>query len=206
MTEERPNKALQVTAARTDNLYAVPPDLPVPADDGACDHLPRLPWPSVALPSTRGRLVSLAAVETDWLVVYFYPRTGLPDQDPPGGLAAWDSIPGARGCTPQACSYRDYSSELIKRGAQVFGVSTQDTAYQQEVVERLHLPYELLSDSALELARALRLPTFSVAGQNLIKRLTLISRRGRIETCLYPVFPPNSDAAKVLRYITEGAC
>src|SRR5262245_65408789 len=191
--------------SRSDDLYLLPPDLPIPRDDGSCDHLAGSMWPALPLRSTRGLYVSLASIKAEWLVVYCYPRTGLPDQDPPGGLAAWDSIPGARGCTPQACSYRDYNSELIQRGAQVFGVSTQDTAYQQEVVERLRLPYELLSDSALELARALRLPTFSVAGQNLIKRLTLIGRRGRIETCLYPVFPPNSDAAKVLRYITEGA-
>lgn len=131
------------------------------------------------------------------------PRTGLPDQDPPGGLAAWDSIPGARGCTPQACSYRDHHSELARLGARVFSVSTQDTAYQREVVERLHLPYELLSDSRLELAGALRLPTFSVAEHTVIKRLTLIGRRGRIETCLYPVFPPDADADNVLRYIAE---
>lgn len=188
--------------SRSDNLYALPADLPVPEDDGACDHLPGLPWPSLALRSTRGRSVSLAEVEAAWLVVYCYPRTGLPDQDPPGGLAAWDSIPGVRGCTPQACSYRDHHSELARYGAQVFGVSTQDTAYQQEVEARLHLPYELLSDLELAFARTLRLPTFSVAGHTVIRRLTLIGRRGRIETCLYPVFPPDADADNVLRYIS----
>ena len=188
---------------RSDDLYALPADLPVPVDDGACGHLPGMSWPTVALPSTSGRLVSLAAERADWLVVYFYPRTGLPDQDPPGGLEAWDSIPGARGCTPQACSYRDHRAELGRLGAQVFGVSTQDTTYQREVVERLHLPYELLSDSRLELASALRLPTFSVAGHTVIKRLTLIGRRGRIDACFYPVFPPDADAEKVLRYISE---
>src|SRR5262249_16808198 len=153
------------------------------------------------LRTTRGTWVSLAAVKAAWLIVYCYPRTGQPDQDPPGGLAAWDSIPGARGCTPQACAYRDHYSELIRRGAQVFGVSTPDTDYQREVVERLHLPFELLSDSGLELTRALRLPTFSVAGQTLIKRLTLVGREGRIEKCFYPVFPPDADAENVLRYI-----
>jgi peroxiredoxin len=187
---------------RSDNLYALPADLPVPTDDGACRHLAGMTWPKVALPSTSGRLVSLADDDSEWLVVYFYPRTGLPDQDPPGGLHAWDSIPGARGCTPQACAYRDHRSELARHGALVFGVSTQDSGYQREVVERLHLPYELLSDSSLELTNALRLPTFTVAGQTLIKRLTLISRNGRIETCFYPVFPPDADAANVLRYIS----
>jgi peroxiredoxin len=187
--------------SRSDNLYALPPDLPVPLDDGSCDHLPGLLWPSVSLLSTNGRRVSLAAVEAEWVVVYFYPRTGLPDQDPPGGLAAWDSIPGVRGCTPQACSYRDHYSELIRRGIQVFGISTQDSDYQREAVNRLHLPFELLSDSELELARALRLPTFSVAGYTLIKRLTLIGSGGCIERCFYPVFPPDADAENVLSYI-----
>jgi peroxiredoxin len=187
--------------ARSDNLYDLPAGLPVPVDDGACDHLPGMPWPSVALPSTGGGLVALAEVETDWLVVYFYPRTGLPDQDPPGGLAAWDAIPGARGCTPQSCSYRDHHSELRRLGVRVFGISTQDTAYQREAASRLHLPFELLSDAGLEMARALRLPTFSMAGQTLIKRLTLIGRRRCIERCFYPVFPPSSDAENVLRYV-----
>jgi peroxiredoxin len=187
--------------SRSDNLYALPADLPVPVDDGACNHLPGVAWPSLALRSTRGRSVSLAEVKAPWLVVYCYPRTGLPDQDPPGGLAAWDSIPGARGCTPQACSYRDHHLELAKYGAQVFGLSTQDTAYQQEVEARLHLPYELLSDSELAFAQALRLPTFSVAGHTVIQRLTLIGRRGCIETCFYPVFPPDADADNVLRYL-----
>jgi peroxiredoxin len=189
--------------SRSDNLHSLPPNLPIPVDDGACAHLPGMSWPSLPLRSTRGTWVSLAAVEAAWLVVYCYPRTGLPDQDPPGGLAAWDSIPGARGCTPQACSYRDHYSELIQRGAQVFGVSTQDTDYQREVVERLHLPFELLSDLELKFAGALRLPTFSVAGQTLIKRLTLVGREGRIERCFYPVFPPDADAGNVLRYVAE---
>ena len=188
---------------RSDDLYALPLDLPVPLDDGACQHLAGLAWPRVSLRSTSGRLVSLAdeAAAAEWLVVYFYPRTGLPDRDPPGGLEAWDSIPGARGCTPQACSYRDHRSELARHGAQVFGVSIQDSTYQREVVDRLHLPYDLLSDSRLELAGALRLPTFTVAGHTVIKRLTLIGRIGRIETCFYPVFPPDADAENVLHHI-----
>src|SRR5215468_3007097 len=134
---------------RSDDLYSLPPDLPIPVDDGSCDHLAGLLWPSVPLRSTRGAYVSFAAVKAAWLVVYFYPRTGLPDHDPPGGLAEWDSIPGARGCTPQACAYHNHHAELIKQGAHVFGVRTQDTEYQREVVNRLHLPFELLSDSEL---------------------------------------------------------
>lgn len=185
---------------RSDDLYSLPDDLPVPVDDGACDHLPGMAWPALELPSTAGGTVTLAsaAAQTPWLVVYFYPRTGLPDQDPPGGLAVWDAIPGARGCTPQACSYRDHHAELRARGARIFGVSTQDTEYQREVVERLHLPYALLSDSPLKLVQALRLPTFEVADYTLIRRLTLLGRGGRIERCFYPVFPPDADAANVL--------
>ena len=190
--------------SRSDDLYSLPPDLPIPVDDGSCDHLAGSLWPAVPLRSTRGLYVSLAAVKAEWLVVYCYPRTGLPHDDPPGGLAAWDAIPGARGCTPQACSYRDHHAELVKHGAHVLGVSTQDTEYQREVVDRLHLPFELLSDSKLELAQALQLPTFSVAGQTLTKRLTLVGRGGRIGKCFYPVFPPDADAGNVLRYIGEA--
>jgi len=192
--------------ARTDDLYSLPDDLPVPTDDGACDHLPGSDWPSIALPSTRGRLVAVRDVPADWVVVYFYPRTGLPDQDPPGGTRVWDAIPGARGCTPQACAYRDHYKELKALGAEVFGVSTQDTAYQHEAAERLHLPFELLSDARLELANVLRLPTFEVAGMTLIKRLTLILRRGgRIVRCFYPVFPPDADAERIVEYLRDDA-
>lgn len=188
---------------RSDDLYSLPADLPVPVDDSACAHLPGLPLPDVALQSTRGREVSLPKVEADWLVIYCYPRTGVPDRDPPGGLTAWDSIPGARGCTPQSCSYRDHYGELRALGAEVFGLSTQDTAYQQEAADRLHLPFELLSDAELRFASALKLPTFTVEGITVIKRLTLIARYGRIETCFYPVFPPDADAQQVIAYLQE---
>lgn len=188
-------------AVRTDNLHSLPQDLPVPENDGACDHLAGLEWPPIALPSTRGAHVSLREVDADWVVVYFYPRTGRPDEDPPGGMAAWNSIPGARGCTPQACSYRDRHRELTELGAEVFGVSTQDTEYQREAADRLHLPFQLLSDARLDVARALTLPTFEFAGMTLIKRLTLILRRGRIVRCFYPVFPPDSDAERILEYL-----
>jgi len=150
--------------------------------------------------------VSIPDPSARWTVVYFYPRTGVPDHDPPGGLRAWNAIPGARGCTPQSCSYRDHHAELNALGAEVFGVSTQDTAYQLEAVQRLHLPFELLSDQNLSLAMALRLPTFQVAGATLIKRLTLIVRAGgRIETCFYPVFPSDADAGRVVQYLKGRA-
>ena len=192
--------------ARTDDLYSLPQDLPVPEDDGACDHLLGSQWPPITLPSTGGRLVSVRDVRADWVVVYFYPRTGLPDQDPPGGSQVWDAIPGARGCTPQACSYRNHYGELKTLGAEVFGVSTQDTAYQLEAVERLHLPFELLSDARRELVNALTLPTFEVGGMTLVKRLTLIVKRdGRIVRCFYPVFPPDTDAERIVKYLRENA-
>jgi peroxiredoxin len=190
---------------RTDDLYSLPQNLPVPEDDGACDHLPGSEWPPIALPSTRGGLVSVRDVPADWVVVYFYPRTGRPDENPPGGMEVWNAIPGARGCTPQACSYRDHYRELGALRAEVFGVSTQDTAYQREAVERLHLPFELLSDARRELADALKLPTFEFAGMTLIKRLTLIVKRGgRITRCFYPVFPPDTDADRMLNYLRES--
>jgi peroxiredoxin len=190
---------------RSDNLYALPKNLPVPVDDGACDHLPGMRVPDISLQSTAGGTVSLANVEATWIVAYFYPRTGQPDKDPPGGLAMWDAIPGSRGCTPQSCEYRDHHAELSALGARVFGISTQDTDYQAEAAARLHLPFALLSDASLELARALRLPAFEVAGQTLIKRLTLVVRGGIIEHCFYPVFPPTADAQNVVKYLeTHG--
>lgn len=191
--------------ARSDDLHRLPDDLPVPVDDGACNHLPGMELPDLELPSTRGRLVPIRRLGEGYAIFYFYPRTGLPDQDPPGGLAAWDSIPGARGCTPQACAYRDHHQELRERDAQVFGVSTQTTAYQREMAERLHLPFEVLSDAGLALARALRLPTFTVSGIEVIRRLTLITRGGRIEACFYPVFPPDADAGRILEWIDQRA-
>lgn len=188
---------------RSDNLYALPENLPIPVDDGACDHLPGMPLPAVPLRSTAGGTVTLAGVDAKWVVAYFYPRTGVPDRDPPGGLAKWDAIPGSRGCTPQSCEYRDHHGLLSALGARVFGVSTQDTDYQAEAATRLHLPFELLSDASLELCGALRLPTFVVEGQTLIKRLTLIARAGVIEHCFYPVFPPTADAGNVLQYLRD---
>src|SRR6186713_3006143 len=141
---------------RTDNLMELPKDLPVPQDDGACAHLTGMKLPAITLRSTRGRAVDLAKLKGT-TVVYIYPRTGRPDQELPTG---WNAIPGARGCTPQSCAFRDHYQELAAVGATVYGLSTQDTEYQSEAAQRLHLPFPLLSDARLEFARALRLPTF----------------------------------------------
>ena len=187
--------------ARSDNLHELPRNLPVPQDDGACDHLTGMKLPAVVLPSTRGRAVDLSTLRGT-TVIYIYPRTGRPDQEVPTG---WNEIPGARGCTPQSCAFRDHHEELKRAGAaQVFGVSTQDNAYQREAVERLHLPFELLSDGKLEFARALKLPTFAVDGMTLIKRITLIAREGTIEKVFYPVFPPDRNAGAVLAWLTAA--
>ena len=187
---------------RPDNLYSLPDDLPVPKDDGACDHLRGSMLPSVVLRATSGPTVDLSKEGQPWLVVYCYPRTGRPDEEPPGGAAAWNAIPGARGCTPQSCAYRDHYEELTALGATVYGLSTQDTENQSEAAERLHLPFPLLSDARLGFARALRLPTFTFAGLELAKRLTIIARAGRIEEVLYPVFPSDRDAERVIEWLT----
>ena len=187
--------------ARTDNVMELPKDLPVPQDDGACKHLTGMKLPSLALRSTRGRIVDLSKLKGT-TVIYIYPRTGRPDQELPTG---WNAIPGARGCTPQSCAFRDHYQELKELGvSELFGLSTQDTAYQQEAVERLHLPFELLSDEKLEFAQALRLPTFEVDGMKLIKRITLIVRDGKNEKVFYPVFPPDRNAGEVVRWLTAN--
>ena len=169
----------------------------MPVDDGACDHLVGMSVPAIALPSTASRNVALAEIPGR-TVVYAYPRTGVPGEPSPDG---WDLIPGVRGCTPQSCSFRDHHQELLDLGAEVFGLSTQTTAFQQEMAIRLHLPFEVLSDADLHLTRALRLPTFEVAGMALIRRLTLILRAGRIEHVFYPVFPPDQSAAQTLAWL-----
>jgi peroxiredoxin len=184
---------------RTDNLYELPRDLPIPVDDGACDHLAGMRLPSVPLMSTAGRQVDVSQL-SGRTVVYVYPRTGRPDVDPPQG---WNEIPGARGCTPQSCAFRDQYRELRGHGARVFGLSSQEADYQREAVTRLHLPFELLSDAQLTFTHALGLPTFTVEGMTLIKRLTLIIREGQIEKVFYPVFPPDQNAADVLAWLEQ---
>src|SRR5215213_10704648 len=181
------------------NFLELPADLPVPVADGACDHLPGMRLPALTLPATEGGMVDLSTLPGR-SVIYIYPRTGRPNQPLPTG---WDDIPGAHGCTPQSCAYRDLSAELGALGARVFGLSTQDTAYQQEAVTRLHLPFPLLSDERLELATALALPTFEVDGMTLVKRLTLVISAGVIESVFYPVFPPDADVAHVAAWLRE---
>jgi peroxiredoxin len=175
----------------------LPDDLPVPEDDGATAHLRGTALPPITLTATDGtevRLDQLPGVS----VVFAYPRTGRPGEEPPGGEVGWNAIPGARGCTPEACSFRDERARFQERGARIFGLSTQDTDYQREAVDRLHLPYPLLSDADLELTRALDLPTFDVDGLTLIRRLTLIVRDGVIADVVYPVFPPDRGAELAL--------
>jgi peroxiredoxin len=183
------------------NINELPKNLPVPVDDGACDHLPGLALPSVVLPSTAGRSVNLAQ-GPGWLVIYCYPMTGRPDRDLPHG---WDQIPGARGCTPQSCSFRDHYRELQVLNAQLFGLSTQTTEYQREAVERLHLPFELLSDSSFAFAHSLRLPTFEVNGMRLIKRVTLIAKDRKIVKHFYPVCPPDKNIDDVLAWLRANS-
>jgi peroxiredoxin len=176
--------------------------IPAPTDDGGARHLPGSRVPSVPLPATDGRAVDLSALPGR-AVVYAYPRTGPASGANPEG---WDMIPGARGCTPQSCAFRDHFAELKGLGvSHLFGLSTQDTAYQREAAERLRLPFALLSDERLEFARAMRLPTFEAGGMELLKRLTLVLRDGIVEHVFYPVFPPDRSAADVIAWLSgEG--
>ncbi|MGA2393409.1 MAG: peroxiredoxin [Candidatus Lustribacter sp.] len=174
--------------------YVLPDDLPVPQDDGGAAHLPGLAIPHVPLASTAGGTVDLAAVPGT-VVVFAYPRTGRPGVALPEG---WDEIPGARGCTPHTLGYRDLHPEFVALGATVFGLSTQDSAYQRELAQRLDVPFGILSDEHLALTHALHLPTMDVHGMTLIKRLAWIARDGVIERVFYPVFPPDRNAVVVL--------
>jgi peroxiredoxin len=181
----------------------LPPDLPAPVDDGGSDHLAGMPVPPFELRATDGSSVRLDR-SPGRVVVYAYPRTGVPGEDPL--VPEWDDIPGARGCTPESCAFRDHFRDLQSAGASaVFGLSTQDTAYQREAAERLHLPFALLSDADLEVTKALRLPTFEAAGETLLKRFTLVIADGRIEHVFYPVFPPDRHAEEVLAWLSDDA-
>ena len=188
----------QQKPAVTPNLDQLPPNLPVPKDDGGCRHLPGMTMPSVWLMSTSNRRVDLGKLTAPRSIIYCYPMTGQPGKALPDG---WDDIPGARGCTLETCSFRDLHTELTKLNTGVYGVSVQSTDYQQEMVTRLKVPYEVLSDENMEFARALRLPTFSAGGMTLIKRLTLVVRAGRIEHVFYPIFPPDKHADDVLAWL-----
>jgi peroxiredoxin len=186
----------------------LPAALPVPADDGAAAHLTGAAMPPIALPATSGEPVRVDTVPAGFgrLIIYAYPMTGLPGVPVPDG---WDEIPGARGCTPESCGFRDHAAELAAVGAAVAGLSTQSTAYQQEAAARLRLPFPLLSDADLTLTHALKLPTFDIdlaaayeggGPRTLLRRLTLAVSRGVIEKVFYPVFPPDQHAGEVLAW------
>jgi peroxiredoxin len=179
------------------NPNVLPPGIPVPQDDGAARHLPGMTLPDIALPATDGKTVNLSRLKGR-TVVYVYPRTGVPGVDAPPG---WDAIPGARGCTPQSCGFRDHFGELKKLGvAQLFGLSTQDTSYQQEAAARLHLPFAILSDEKRALTKALKLPTFTTSDMTLLKRMALVIDNGKIAHAFYPVFPPDKNAEVVIAW------
>ena len=176
----------------------LPPDLPVPVDDGAARHLTGASLPNVTLPATAGPAVTLSKLK-ELSVLYVYPRTGVPGVDAPPG---WDDIPGARGCTPQSCGFRDHFAELKALGvAQVYGLSSQDTAYQREAAERLHLPFPLLSDAGLRLKSAIDLPTFFTSGMTLYKRMAIVLEDAAIVRVFYPVFPPDKNAEQVMTWL-----
>jgi peroxiredoxin len=177
---------------------SLPDDLPVPEDDGGADRLPGTSLPELTLPATTGGTLDLAALGAERLVAYVYPRTGTPGEPLPPG---WDDIPGARGCTPQSCSYRDSRAGFERRGAQLIGISAQSEVEQTEFAAREHIPYPLLADPELRLAEALGLPTFEVEDMTLYRRLTFVAEQGEIVKVFYPVFPPDRDAAEVLAWL-----
>jgi peroxiredoxin len=182
----------------SDEYRILPPDLPVPEDDGAADHLAGMAVPRLTLTSTQGGTLALRQASQERLVAYVYPRTGIPGRPSPAG---WDDIPGARGCTPQSCAFRDTLAELTALGASVVGISAQGSGEQREFAEREHIPFPLLSDGELRLAELLRLPTFEVEDMTLYKRLTFVAEAGRIVKVFYPVFPPDRNAAEVLAWL-----
>lgn len=198
------------------DLMSLPQGLPVPADDGACDHLVGASVADVELMSTAGSRVRLARLfdgcDHRAFALFFYPRTGVPGQPPGLGFAGetWESIPGARGCTPQSCGFRDHYAEFLALKCGVYGVSTNTPSHQTEFKLREHVPFEFLSDSDLALTSAMRLPTFrwpveSGGPNTLLRRMVWLVTRGpaewpRIERVLYPVFPPDTCASLVLEW------
>lgn len=177
----------------------LPANLPVPENDGACDHLQGSLLPALSLASTEDSLVNLSCLEGT-AVLYFYPLTGRPDTPLPQG---WDEIPGARGCTPQSCGFRERHLQFSELQTMVYGISAQSSDYQREVKARLHLPFELLSDQALQLKRSIGIPTFIADGMELYKRVTLVCRNAVIRKVFYPVFPPDKNAADVIRWLSD---
>ena len=181
------------------SLYELPADLPVPVDDGACDHLEGLAVPALVLDSSQGP-VDLSELGAELAVLYIYPRTGRPGQLDPAG---WDAIPGARGCTPQSCAFRDHAAELAGTGARVAGLSGQTLEEQIEFAEREHMPFSVVADPERKLGAELRLPTFDFEGATLYKRVTLVLEAGVVAKAFYPVFPPDQNAAEVVAWL-EG--
>jgi peroxiredoxin/catechol 2,3-dioxygenase-like lactoylglutathione lyase family enzyme len=193
-----PDQRPQREAPGKHDPTVLPANIPAPQDDGAARHLPRTALPDLPLPATRSGAFNLSTL-AGRTVLYIYPRTGVPGVDLPPG---WDDIPGARGCTPQSCSFRDHFAELKELGVDhLFGLSTQDTGYQREAAERLHLPFPILSDAELKFTRALKLPTFTVAGMTLLKRMVFVIDDGVITKVFYPVFPPDKSAAEVIAWL-----
>jgi peroxiredoxin len=181
------------------DVYTLPPDLPVPTDDRACDHLPGLEIPRLVLDSSQGP-IELAELARARLVLYVYPRAGRPGVP---SLPGWDEIPGARGCTPQSCGFRDHAAELRALGATVAGLSAQTLDDQVEFAERNRMPFPVVADPELRLAAALELPTFEVEGRRLYKRLALVAENGLIVKVFYPVFPPDRNAEEVLAWLAS---
>jgi peroxiredoxin len=191
---------------RADDIHTIPDDLPVPEDDGAADHLLNAVVPAVALKATTGETIRVDELDGR-TVLFCYPRTGRPDEELPPG---WNSIPGARGCTPEACGFRDAHAQFTELGVRVLAMSTQPSDYQREMADRLRLPFPVLSDERLELTTALGLPTFETSGWTLLKRLTLVIDDATITRVFYPVFPPDTHAGEVLdwfrrRRVLRGA-
>ncbi len=180
------------------DLSKIPEGLPVPTDDGGCDHLRNISLPAISLRTTSDRYIKLNQLQIP-SVIFFYPRTGEPSKPAP---ADWDLIPGARGCTPQSCGFRDLYQEFKSLGYQVFGASSQSTEYQKEFVSRNHIPFEIISDEKFELTDALMLPTFTYNGIRLIKRMAWVVNNGKIEKVFYPVFPPNENASRVFEWLS----
>lgn len=181
------------------DLYRLPDNLPVPVDDGGCDHLEGMLLPSLLLKTSFDSTVDLSA-EKGIVVIFFYPMTGSPDSPP---MVGWNEIPGARGCTPQTCSFRDSYKQLTELGAKVFGASSQAIEAQNEAVVRLKLPFRLLNDSAFKLTESLNLPTFNYQGVKMIKRLTIVAVNGEIRKVFYPVFPPDKNVNHIILWLKE---
>ncbi|MFL6018620.1 MAG: peroxiredoxin [Gaiellaceae bacterium] len=179
------------------DVYTLPPDLPAPVDDGAADHLLGTMLPQLTLESSQG-LVSMRELSRERLVLYVYPRAGRPGRP---SLPGWDGIPGARGCTPQSCAFRDHAADLAELGASVAGLSAQTLDDQVEFAERNHIPYPVIADPELRLGHALRLPTFDVEGVTLYKRITFVAEACAIAKVFYPVFPPDRNAEEVITWL-----